>query len=215
MRYACCKILFWFMLKSHYIYGEIKVEIKNVIFDFGGVLLDWNPRYLYNDVFNDKEKMEYFLEHICSSTWNAQMDKGVPFKDAVARLQEQYPEYKEEIALYETGWPKMLKGEIADGIDIFNKVEEVGRFRIYGLTNWSAETFPVAFSRYRFLDDFEGIVVSGEEEMIKPEKVSIIHCLSAIILSLRNVSLSMTVWPMSIWPILLASMPCTVSILSL
>lgn len=146
------------------------MEIKNVIFDFGGVLLDWNPRYLYNDVFNDKEKMEYFLEHICSGTWNAQMDKGVPFKDAVARLQEQYPEYKEEIALYETGWPKMLKGEIADGIDIFNKVKESGRFKIYGLTNWSAETFPVAFSRYRFLDDFEGIVVSGEEEMIKPEK---------------------------------------------
>lgn len=146
------------------------MAIKNVVFDFGGVLLDWNPRYLYKDVFNDDKKMEFFLQNICTNEWNAQMDKGKPFEEAIAELSAQFPQYKDEIALYYSSWGKMLQGEIKEGLDIFNKVVDSGRFKVYGLTNWSYQTFPIAFSRYRFLDKFEGIVVSGEEKMIKPEK---------------------------------------------
>lgn len=143
---------------------------NNIIFDFGGVLLDWDPRYLYKTYFNDDEKMEYFIANICTGTWNAQMDGGKPFAEAVKELSAQYPEWKEAIELYHSGWSKMLRGELADGVGLFRKVKADPRFTVYGLTNWSAETFPYAFNHYRFLDDFEGIVVSGEEKMIKPDK---------------------------------------------
>lgn len=144
--------------------------IKNVVFDFGGVLLDWNPRYFYKSIFNDDQKMEYFLQNIATSTWNAQMDKGRSFEECMKELAEQYPEYKEPIMLYRKGWETMLKGPIESGMRVLDAVMNAKKFKVYGLTNWSAETFPGTFNKYKFLQKFEGIVVSGEEQMIKPEK---------------------------------------------
>ena len=144
--------------------------IKNVVFDFGGVLLDWNPRYFYKSIFNDDQKMEYFLQNIATSTWNAQMDKGRSFEECMKELAEQYPEYKDPIMLYRNGWETMLKGPIESGMRVLDAVMNAQKFKVYGLTNWSAETFPSTFNKYKFLQKFEGIVVSGEEQMIKPEK---------------------------------------------
>lgn len=144
--------------------------IKNVVFDFGGVLLDWNPRYFYKSIFNDDQKMEYFLQNIATSTWNAQMDKGRSFEECMKELAEQYPEYKDPIMLYRKGWETMLKGPIESGMRVLDAVMNAQKFKVYGLTNWSAETFPSTFNKYKFLQKFEGIVVSGEEQMIKPEK---------------------------------------------
>ena len=144
--------------------------IKNVVFDFGGVLLDWNPRYFYKSIFNDDQKMEYFLQNIATSTWNAQMDKGRSFEECMKELAEQYPEYKEPIMLYRKGWETMLKCPIESGMRVLDAVMNAQKFKVYGLTNWSAETFPGTFNKYKFLQKFEGIVVSGEEQMIKPEK---------------------------------------------
>ena len=144
--------------------------IKNVVFDFGGVLLDWNPRYFYKSIFNDDQKMEYFLQNIATSTWNAQMDKGRSFEECMKELAEQYPEYKDPIMLYRKGWETMLKGPIESGMRVLDAVMNAKKFKVYGLTNWSAETFPGTFNKYKFLQKFEGIVVSGEEQMIKPEK---------------------------------------------
>ena len=144
--------------------------IKNVVFDFGGVLLDWNPRYFYKSIFNDDQKMEYFLQNIATSTWNAQMDKGRSFEECMKELAEQYPEYKDPIMLYRKGWETMLKGPIESGMRVLDAVMNAQKFKVYGLTNWSAETFPSTFNKYKFIQKFEGIVVSGEEQMIKPEK---------------------------------------------
>ena len=144
--------------------------IKNVVFDFGGVLLDWNPRYFYKSIFNDDQKMEYFVQNIATSTWNAQMDKGRSFEECMKELAEQYPEYKDPIMLYRKGWETMLKGPIESGMRVLDAVMNAQKFKVYGLTNWSAETFPGTFNKYKFLQKFEGIVVSGEEQMIKPEK---------------------------------------------
>ncbi|MCI7773670.1 MAG: HAD family phosphatase, partial [Succinivibrio sp.] len=144
--------------------------IKNVVFDFGGVLLDWNPRYFYKSIFNDDQKMEYFLQNIATSTRNAQMDKGRSFEECMKELAEQYPEYKEPIMLYRKGWETMLKGPIESGMRVLDAVMNAQKFKVYGLTNWSAETFPGTFNKYKFLQKFEGIVVSGEEQIIKPEK---------------------------------------------
>lgn len=142
--------------------------IKNIIFDFGGVLMDWNPKYLYQNVFNTDEEMNYFLDHITTLKWNAEQDRGRSFQEATEILQNQYPEFSKEIALYYSQWPVMLKGTIEENVNILRNLH--GRYQLYGLTNWSAESFPYAYQNYDFFSLFNGIVVSGEEKLIKPDE---------------------------------------------
>ncbi|MDQ8747808.1 HAD family hydrolase [Elizabethkingia miricola] len=142
--------------------------IKNIIFDFGGVLMDWNPKYLYQNVFNSEEEMDYFLDNIATLKWNAEQDRGRSFQEATEILQNQYPEFSKEIALYYSQWPVMLKGTIEKNVDILRNLH--GRYQLYGLTNWSAESFPYAYKNYDFFSLFNGIVVSGEEKLIKPDE---------------------------------------------
>ena len=141
--------------------------IKNIVFDFGGVLMDWNPRYLYRSYFKDEEEMEYFLTHVCDNDWNREQDRGRPFAEGIRLLVEQYPRYEEAIRLYGQRWGEMLKGEIPEGVALLRRVKAAG-YRVYGLTNWSAETMPIAYERYGFLRLLDGVVVSGEEKVIKP-----------------------------------------------
>ncbi len=142
--------------------------IKDVVFDFGGVLMDWNPRYFYRTYFKDEKQMEYFLSHICNDEWNAEQDRGRSFEEGVRLLQAQYPQYAEPIRLYKDKWGCMLKGEFPRSVDLLKRLKGQGH-GIYGLTNWSAETIPLAYSRYDFFALFDGIVVSGEEKIIKPD----------------------------------------------
>ncbi|CDN72849.1 HAD family hydrolase [Elizabethkingia anophelis] len=142
--------------------------IKNIIFDFGGVLMDWNPKYLYQNVFNSEEEMDFFLDNIATLKWNAEQDRGRSFQEATEILQNQYPEFSKEIALYYSQWPVMLKGTIEENVSILRNLH--GRYQLYGLTNWSAESFPYAYKNYDFFSLFNGIVVSGEEKLIKPDE---------------------------------------------
>ncbi len=142
--------------------------IDTVVFDLGGVLIDWNPRHFFRPVFNDDEAMEHFLAHVCNQAWNEQQDAGRPWHEATAMLVSQFPEHQAMIEAYRTGWEKMLGGVFQDTIDILAELRAAG-IRLYALTNWSHETFPVALERYEFLQWFEGIVVSGEERLIKPD----------------------------------------------
>ncbi len=146
------------------------MAIKNVVFDFGGVLFDWNPRYYYKDMIKDEEKLDFFIKNVITSTWNGQMDRGRTFAECTKELIALNPEFEHEISVYKDGWETMIKGEIPNGVKIFDAVKNSGKFKMYGLTNWSAETFPVIFNKYKRLQDLEGIVVSGEEKMVKPEK---------------------------------------------
>ena len=145
------------------------MKIKNIIFDFGGVLVDWNPRYLFKDIFNDDEKMEYFLENICTDSWNVQQDAGRTLVEGTKILQEQFPEESEMIQKFYDGWEVMLKDEIPENSKLLSQFDRQ-KFRLFGLTNWSGETFPIALERFEFFKEFEGIVVSGDEKMIKPNK---------------------------------------------
>lgn len=143
-------------------------NMKNIIFDFGGVLVDWNPRHLYRKIFSSEEEMEYFLTQICNGEWNARQDAGRPFAQAVAELQKQYPQYAAQIAVYFDRWEEMLGGEIPGMADLVRTLKRKG-YKLYGLTNWSAETFPVARAKYAVFDALDGMVVSGEEKVIKPD----------------------------------------------
>jgi haloacid dehalogenase superfamily, subfamily IA, variant 3 with third motif having DD or ED len=144
------------------------MNIKNIIFDFGGVLVDWNPQYLYKQVFADKSEMNFFLENICTSEWNARQDAGRSLKEATETLQKQHPEYQKEIQMYYKDWIQMLGGEILENTRLLKPLKK--KYRLFGLTNWSAETIPLAYKEYAFFKELEGIVVSGEEKIIKPEK---------------------------------------------
>ncbi len=143
-------------------------RIRNIVFDFGGVLLDWNPRHLYRNYFSDEQQMEYFLANVCTGPWNVELDRGRPFAEAIKELQAENPEYREAIGLFKSRWGEMVKSEIPGTVELLRDLKARG-FALYGLTNWSAETLPIAYERFDFFGLFDGIVVSGDEKLIKPD----------------------------------------------
>lgn len=143
-------------------------QINTFIFDLGGVLIDWNPRYVYRTVFDSEEKVEWFIQNICTLDWNEKQDGGYLIADAVEEKVAEFPEWEKEIRVYYDRWVEMLKGPIQDTVDLFSELKQTGKFRFYALTNWSGELFPVALEKYDFLQWFDGIVVSGDEKTRKP-----------------------------------------------
>ena len=146
-----------------------KITIKTIIFDLGGVLIDWNPEYLYLDIFGgDRVKMNAFFEHVCTMDWNENQDAGYPLAQATEDRIALFPEYEILIKKYYGQWEEMLGEAISGSVQVLKKLIENPNFRVVALTNWSAETFPVALKRFDFLHWFEGIVVSGTEKTRKP-----------------------------------------------
>ena len=143
-------------------------KIETVIFDLGGVLIDWNPDYVYRTIFNDETKMREFYNEICTSEWNEEQDAGRGLKEATEELVARYPKEERNIRAYYDRWEEMLKGEIEGTVKVLEKIKEKKEVKLYALTNWSAETFPVALRRFEFLQWFDGKLVSGEERMRKP-----------------------------------------------
>jgi len=143
--------------------------IKNIIFDLGGVLVDWNPRYLYRKIFDSEEQIEWFLENICTGEWNAQQDAGRGLDQATAILVAQHPEHSKDIEAYYQRWTEMLNGSIDGTVVLLEQLRRGGAHKLLALTNWSQQTFPTALELFDFLHWFEGIVVSGDEKLIKPD----------------------------------------------
>lgn len=141
---------------------------RAVLFDLGGVLVDWNPRYLYRQIFADPAAMEEFLGTVCTQAWNEEQDLGRPFAEGVRLLTAQHPHRAAEIRAYDERWHEMLKEPIAESVALLGELRERGA-ALYALTNWSAEKFPIARARFAFLEWFNGIVVSGEERLKKPD----------------------------------------------
>lgn len=143
--------------------------MDTVLFDLGAVLIDWNPRYLYRPLFGgDEAAMERFLARIVPPEWNHQIDAGKPFSEAVAERIRAHPAHAKLIALWKDDWAKMLREPIAESVAVLGELRQRGH-RLYALTNWSAETFPLARAKFDFLDWFEDIVVSGEVKLAKPD----------------------------------------------
>lgn len=143
--------------------------IDTVIFDLGGVLIDWNPHRLYKKIFEDEKERNYFLTEVCSPDWNAEQDAGRPLAEATQILLDQFPDYKNEIKAYYDRWTEMLGGEIQGTVKILEHLHRVKTHKLFALTNWSHETFPYALENFPFLQLFEGILVSGDEKLKKPD----------------------------------------------
>jgi 2-haloacid dehalogenase len=139
-----------------------------VVFDLGGVLVDWDPRHLYRSLFDDEAEMERFLAEVTTQAWNLEQDRGRPFAEAIAELSREHPDRAELIEAFWSRWPEMLGEPLHETVDVLADLRATG-IRLLALTNWSAETFPLAIPRYPFLAWFEAVIVSGEVGMVKPD----------------------------------------------
>ena len=142
--------------------------INTIIFDLGGVLIDWNPRYVYRTIFKKEEEIDWFFENIATHDWNENQDAGYPIAKGTEELVAKHPEWEKEIRAYYGRWEEMLGGPIHETVEIFKRLKQNTDLKFYALTNWSAETFPVALERFDFLHWFHGRLVSGEEKTRKP-----------------------------------------------
>jgi 2-haloacid dehalogenase len=144
------------------------MTIDTLVFDLGGVLIDWNPEYLYNKIIPDEQERKWFLSTICTPDWNEEQDAGRSLQEATEYLVKKFPEHEKSIRAYYGRWKEMLGGPIHETVEIFRELKDRGKLKLYALTNWSAETFPVALELYDFLHWFDGRLVSGEEKVRKP-----------------------------------------------
>jgi len=157
-----------------------------VVFDLGGVLIDWNPRYLYRKLFpGDEAGMEAFLAEVTTAEWNVQQDAGRPWDEAIESLAKEHPDRRDLIAAFRRRWEEMLGGAIEPTVEIVAELRRAG-VRLFALTNWSAETFPIALPRFPFLRWFEGIVVSGEVGIVKPDERIFRHLIERYRLDVRT-----------------------------
>jgi 2-haloacid dehalogenase len=144
-------------------------QIDTIIFDLGGVLLDWSPTYVFDEhYFKTTDQRDYFFKNICTSDWNEKQDEGRPISEATEALIKQFPDWESSIRDFYGRWTEMLRGPIPGTVDIFRRLKQSGKYRLYALTNWQADLFQIALVRYNFLHWFDGRVVSGEEKIRKP-----------------------------------------------
>lgn len=144
------------------------MTIKAVVFDFGGVLIDWSPEYLYRQLIPDETERRWFLTHVCSMDWVIRQDGGQPIVEATNELIAQFPDHEPLIRAFYERWHEMVAGELEEGVAIMEKLE-AAEVPLFGLTNWSAETFPYAWEHYPVLRRFRDIVVSGRVGLVKPD----------------------------------------------
>jgi 2-haloacid dehalogenase len=142
--------------------------IQAIIFDFGGVLLEWDPHALYRNFFDQPQQIDHFLAEVDFATWNAEQDRGRPFSEGIAELSSQFPHRAQLIRAYYDHWEDSIVGSISGSVAILRRLKQAG-FPLYGLSNWSAETFPRVSKEYLFFDLFDEIILSGDVKMIKPD----------------------------------------------
>ncbi|HEX2729832.1 MAG TPA: HAD family phosphatase [Rubrobacteraceae bacterium] len=143
--------------------------VETVVFDLGGVLIDWNPRYLYRKIFANEEEMEDFLTTVATMEWHLEQDRGRTTEEATALLLSRHPNYGREIEAYYGRWDEMFDAPLEGTVGVLRELRASG-LPLYALTNWSAEVFPLARKQYEFLGWFDDIIVSGEERIIKPDR---------------------------------------------
>ena len=144
--------------------------IKNIVFDLGGVLIDWNPEYVFLKEFRgDREKMNWFFNTICTSSWNEKQDAGYSIEKATNERVAMFPKHERLIRMYYGEWEQMLGFEHTETVEILRRLHDSKEHSIYSLTNWSNETFPVALKKFPFLSWFKGILVSGDVGLKKPD----------------------------------------------
>jgi 2-haloacid dehalogenase len=144
------------------------MAIKAVVFDFGGVLIDWNRDYMYRKLIADDAERRWFLDHVVAMDWVLQQDAGQTIADGNAELIARFPEHEALIRAFYERWHEMVGGVLEEGVALVDKLDAAG-VPLFGLTNWSAETFPWAWERFAILRRFREVIVSGRVGVAKPD----------------------------------------------
>jgi 2-haloacid dehalogenase len=144
-------------------------EFDTIVFDLGGVLIDWNPNYVFEPMFEDKEELTHFFKHVCTPDWNELQDAGRLLKEATEVKVREFPSYEVAIRAYYGRWTEMIGGAFIETVEILENLRKTNEFQLLALTNWSHETWPYAVENFEFLTWFDGIMVSGQEKMKKPD----------------------------------------------
>jgi 2-haloacid dehalogenase len=139
-----------------------------VVFDIGNVLLRWDPRNLYRTLFDDETEMEWFLENVCTHDWNVEQDRGRDWDEAVALLVKDHPKHEPHIRAFHERWHETVSGVFQENVALLERLREAG-VPNYCITNFSGAKFKEAQSRYPFLARFDGVIVSGDERVLKPD----------------------------------------------
>jgi 2-haloacid dehalogenase len=161
--------------------------VNTVVFDLGGVLVDWDPRYLLREVMPGREaEMETLLADVLNHAWNLERDKGDSWAEAMDQLKVDYPQWAETFDLYTERWAETLGGSHEETVAILRQLKDRGT-PLYALSNWSAEMFPHAEATYHWLELFDGVIVSGRVQMVKPDREIFDHLLETFGLSAADV----------------------------
>ncbi|MBM3433066.1 MAG: HAD family phosphatase [Bacteroidetes bacterium] len=145
------------------------MPVETIIWDLGGVLIDWKTTYVFDEhYFDSLEKRKIFFDTVCTNDWNENQDAGYPIAQATAEKITEFPQWESAIRDFYGRWEEMLHGPIQETVDVFQELRATQQYKFYALTNWSAETFPIALKRFNFLHWFDGRIVSGEEKTRKP-----------------------------------------------
>ena len=144
------------------------IQINSVVFDLGNVLIDWDTRYLYRKLFQTDDEVDWFLGNVCDYEWNLKHDSGQLFSKGILEKSKKHPEYSEHINAWFQHWEEMLGDPIDESVKVLSELKEKGVL-LYILSNWSAETYPIAEERFDFLSWFDGKIISGEEGIVKPD----------------------------------------------
>lgn len=144
--------------------------IDTIIFDLGGVLINWQPRSIYTDYFETEAELDYFFDHVCTMEWNEKQDEDRSLREGTESKVAEFPSFEEPIRMYYDRWKDMIIGQFDETVAVLEMLYKKKEYRLLALTNWSAETFPYPLEKFEFLSWFEGIVVSGEEKVCKPDE---------------------------------------------
>ena len=138
------------------------------LFDLGGVFFDWDPNYFFVNIFKESAEREYFLNEICNDSWNIQQDAGRSINDAELELIPKFPQYEPQIKMYYANHRRMIRGTFKESIEVLKYLKN-SNYECFVLSNWSAETFQGMVEDYPFLKNFDGLLISGEDKLIKPD----------------------------------------------
>ena len=138
------------------------------LFDLGGVFFDWDPRYFFKDIFTDHNELNFFLSEVCNGEWNVLQDAGRSIKDAEKEKINKFPKYEKQIKMYYPNHRKMIKSVFSESVNALEVLIK-SNFECYVLSNWSSETFKGMTEDYPFLNKFDGMIISGNDKLIKPD----------------------------------------------
>ena len=138
------------------------------LFDLGGVFFDWDPKFFFTKIISDKDEMDFFLTKVCNDEWNLAQDSGRTIEDGEKDIIRKFPQYENLIKLYYPNHRKMIKGTFQPSIDILKKLKQ-DSYECFVLSNWSSETFVDIPKEFKFMNNFDGLLISGEDKLAKPD----------------------------------------------